>query len=165
MNGKKTGEKRPKVLFVCTAGGARAIIAAGFANQLVQEQGWAVGSGFENCALSQPINKVFNEVGIPAHSQSPKTVFERFSDTETFDFVVTMCSEAKVDMCPSFRRSVGAIYANAAEMAHWDILDFRGIEETGDAWLDAAREIRSEIERKTVDFVKGIVSSENLNRS
>ena len=165
MSEQKTHKKRPKVLFVCTAGGARSIFAAGFANQLVQEQDWVVGSGFENCTLSKRINLLFEEVRIPAHSVSPKTVFQRYSDKETFDFVVTMCSEAKMDMCPSFRKAVHAIYQNQAELIHWDIRDFRGIKESGDAWMDVAREIRSEIKSRTVDFIKSIVSSESLYSS
>jgi protein-tyrosine-phosphatase len=100
---------------------------------------------------------LFEEVRIPAHSLSPKTVFQRYSDKETFDFVVTMCSEAKMDMCPSFRKAVHAIYQNQAELIHWDIRDFRGIKESGDAWMDVAREIRSEIKSRTVDFIKSIV--------
>ena len=157
MNGQKTHKKQPKVMFVCTAGGARSIFAAGFATQLVQEQGWAVGSGFENCKLSKPINLLFEEVGILAHSRSPKTVFQRYSDKETFDLVVTMCCEAKVDICPSFRKAVQAIYQSQAELIHWDIRDFRGIKESGDAWMDVAREIRSDIKSKTVDFIQSII--------
>ncbi len=84
-------------------------------------------------------------------------MFQRYSDKETFDLVVTMCCEAKVDMCPSFRKAVHAIYQNQAELIHWDIRDFRGIQESGDAWMDVAREIRNDIKSKTVDFVNSIV--------
>lgn len=163
MSSQKTNNNPPKVLFVCTAVGARSLFAAGFANQLVQERAWAFDSGFENGKISKRINILLEEVGIPARSQCSKTVFQRFQDNETFDFVVTMCHNAKVIVCPSFRKTVETIYAKQAEVIDWNIRDFRSIEETGDEWMDVAREIRSNIKSQVIDLIKGIVSSDNFD--
>ena len=86
MTEEKTHQEKPSILFVCTAGGARSIFAAGFANQWAKDPDWAIASGFESCRISEPVNRLFEEIGLPAYRRSPKTVFQRFSAGEFFDF-------------------------------------------------------------------------------
>jgi protein-tyrosine-phosphatase len=150
MKEDKNQQKKPSILFVCTAGGARGCFAAEFAAE------W---SGESACAMA--VSRLFEEVGLPAHQQSPKTVFQRYSAGESFDFIVTMCGESRVDVCASFRKTVHTIYGNAA-VVDWEVPDFRGIQATGESWLAEARMIRDEIRSLTKDFITSVISTDGL---
>ncbi len=161
MKEDKNQQKKPSILFVCTAGGARGCFAAEFAAEWSGESACAMASGFESCQFSEPVSRLFEEVGLPAHQQSPKTVFQRYSAGESFDFIVTMCGESRVDVCASFRKTVHTIYGNAA-VVDWEVPDFRGIQATGESWLAEARMIRDEIRSLTKDFITSVISTDGL---
>ena len=161
MKEDKNQQQKPSILFVCTAGGARGVFAAEFAAQWSGESASVMASGFESCQFSEPVNRLFEEVGLPARQKSPKTVFQRYSEGESYDIIVTMCGESRVDICATFSKTVRTIYGNAT-VVEWEIPDFRGIQATGESWLAEARMIRDNIRSLTKDFITSLVSTDGL---
>lgn len=142
------GAKRPKVLFVCTAIGARAILAAGFLERFARGEVEVFSSGFEEGEVPESIVRPMKGFGLAPPGKAPRTVFDRYRSGEAFDFVVTLCSDEQFAHCPVFLNSVGAVYGERAMILHWKVPDFRSIKGTGAQWTDRAREIAAAIEAK-----------------
>jgi len=103
MNVKK------KILFLCTHNAARSQMAEGFVNSLNADQYHACSAGSESTGVHPCASEVMAEQGIDITSQHAKSLDEY--DNAPFDYVVTMCADAR-ESCPIFPR--GAEYLHHA---------------------------------------------------
>jgi arsenate reductase len=145
-----------RVLFVCTYQGARAIIAEEFVKRIAPDKIEVYSSCFDPGKITSLPIDVMREVGITLPSQSPKSVFERHRDGETFDYVITLCFEATTELCPVFKASVDTMYAKEAEMIYWSIPNFKSLRGTEEEKKAEARLIGDEIKSEVISFLKRI---------
>ncbi len=88
-----------KVLFICTHNSARSQIAEGLLNTIYGDKYEAFSAGIEKTRVNPYAIKVMKEIGIDISNHVSKSI-EEFRDM-TFDFVVTVCDNAK-ESCPFF---------------------------------------------------------------
>ena len=145
-----------RVLFVCTYQGARARIAEEFIKRIAPGKIDAFSSCFDRGKIGPLPIDVMREVGITLSAESPKSVFERHRDGETFDYVITLCFEATTESCPVFKTSVDTMYAKEAEMIYWSIPNFKSVIGTEEEKKAEARLIRDEIKSEVISFLEQI---------
>lgn len=145
-----------RVLFVCTYFGGRARIAELFTRQAGLQNVSAFSSGFESGAINGLPNIVMEEAGFEFSSDPLVTVFDRYANSETFDYVVTLCHDASAEQCPMFRDSVDMVYGNKSEMIAWSIPDFIALQGLPEEKLEGARNIRDMISVKVANLLSEI---------
>lgn len=139
-----------RILFVCTFYGGRARIAELYAEQFSSEQIEIFSSGFE----SGPIRGLPLAVMVEERFNFPTdplvTIFERYANSETYDYVITLCDEASAEQCPMFRDSVDMVYGKKAKMLPWSVPDFLALKGVPVEQLEGARDIRDLIKEKVI---------------
>ena len=91
--------KKKKVLFICTHNSARSQMAEGILRALYPERYEAHSAGTDPLEVNPHAVKVMEEIGIDISRHRAKSIQE-FRD-ELFDYVVTVCDQAK-ESCPFF---------------------------------------------------------------
>ena len=87
------------VLFLCTNNSARSQMAEGLLNTLFKEKYKAFSAGINPKKVNSYAIEVMKELGIDISNHTSKSI-EEFRNM-TFDFVVTVCDNAK-EICPFF---------------------------------------------------------------
>ncbi|MDG1818229.1 MAG: hypothetical protein P8H31_00190 [Porticoccaceae bacterium] len=147
---------RVRILFVCTFFGGRARIAENYAQQMGLEHIEAYSSGFEAGTLGGLPVRVMEEAGFNFSTTPLTTVFERYANNESFDYVITLCHETSTEKCPVFRDSVDMVYGKQAQILDWSILDFLALKGFPDEKLEGARKIRDTIKSEVYEFLSKI---------
>ena len=145
-----------KVLFVCTYHGARSLIAEAFINLIAQGRIKAHSSCFEQGKIGPLVIDVIREIGIDISSEAPKSVFVRYIEGDSFDYVISLCHEATTEQCPTFKKSVDTLYSNEAERISWSIPDFKSLSGTEEEKKVKARKIRDKIKLEVISFLAQI---------
>jgi len=131
---------RLRVLFLCTANACRSQMAEGFARALQGDIIEPYSAGTEPAALSRRAVRVMAEAGVDLSGQRAKSVAELLDAGLTFDYVVTLCDNAR-GSCP--------IFPGKARVVHvpFDDPDRLAAEAGGgpEAELAAFRRVRDEI--------------------
>jgi arsenate reductase (thioredoxin) len=120
---KPAGEKRWKVLFLCTGNSARSIIAEYLLRRLGADRGFdAFSAGSHPRGEVHPLTlEILSKLNIDASDARSKS-WEEFRDVR-FDFVITVCDNAR-ESCP--------VWPGRPIVAHWSLPDpaaFEGPEE------------------------------------
>ena len=137
-----------KILFVCTYFGGRARIAELYAGQMGLKHIEVASSGFEAGTIGGLPFQVMDEAGFSFSTDPLTTVFDRYANSETFDYVITLCHDASAEQCPMFRDSVDMVYGRDAQVLGWSIPDFITLKGLPDEKLEGARNIRNMIKVK-----------------
>ena len=158
--------EKTSVLFVCSGPGVRGRIAEAFLNQIAPDYFTASSAQFEEREGKLPpfIVGLVSEIGLTVESTFPKSVFQRYKDNESYDYVITLCNAHTNGICPIFKRNVKALYQKESERISWSIPDFRSLGELEEARrMEGAREIRELIASEVKAFVSMVgVSNQNL---
>ena len=139
---------RIRILFVCTYFGGRPRIAELYARQMGLRNIEVSSSGFEAGTIGGLPLQVMDEAGFSFSTDPLTTVFDRYSNKETYDYVITLCHEASTEQCPMFRDSVDTVYGKDAQVLGWSIPDFITLKGLPDEKLEGARNIRNMIKVK-----------------
>jgi arsenate reductase (thioredoxin) len=133
-----------KTLFLCTGNSARSIFGEYLLNKMAGDRLEAYSAGSEATGLVNPLTiKVLKETyGIDASRARSKSWDE--SKNEKFDFVITVCDEARV-VCPTFPGNV--------RMIHWNIPDPASIEGDEGKKIREFKKVAQEIQRRIELFV------------
>lgn len=124
-----------KVLFLCTQNSARSQMAEAILNSKGKDRIVAFSAGSEPAEKINPyVITVMKEMNIDISGAKTKSV-EIFAE-EIFDFVITLCDNARAQ-CP--------IFANNAVHAHWGIDDPRYVEGTEQQKLKQIEKIRNDL--------------------
>jgi arsenate reductase len=94
------------------------------------------------------------EVGIDLPTAPPKSVFERYTDQERFDYVITLCDPTGSEQVPVFTASVDALYDATAQRVNWAIPNFRSLSGTEDERKAGARRVRDQIKAEVLTFLR-----------
>lgn len=158
--------QKTRILFVCTYSGARSLIAAAYCKKLEPEAIEAAYSGFEAGNVDPRIFQLISQDGLSASNSQPKTVFERHKNNEVYDYVITMCYKASTEQCPIFSASINSIYKETSVVLKWSIPDFKSINGSDDAWMDAAGKIKETIKAQVTTLITKIKNeTESANRA
>jgi arsenate reductase (thioredoxin) len=144
-NERARGDRRLRVLFLCTGNSCRSQMAEGWARALKGGRIEAHSAGVAPCFVHPLAARVMAEAGVDISSQYSKHV-EELSETG-FDYVVTLCDYAD-SRCP--------VYPGHGKRIHRPFHDPVGTCGAQSEVLDAFRETRDEIRA----FVEGM--PENL---
>ncbi len=134
-----SGEKKVRILFLCTGNSCRSQMAEGWARHLKGDSIEAFSAGTDPQPLDVRAVKVMAEAGVDISAQQPKSI-EEFTG-EQFDYVVSVCDAARA-ACPVFPgagRKVHAGFDDPPALAH----DAADQEEA----LSHYRRVRDEIRR------------------
>ena len=138
MNSKKI-----KVLYLCTGNSCRSQMAEGFLKAFGKDKYEAFSAGTKPTQVNPLSIKAMDEIGIDISSHSSQSV-EEFCQ-QTFDFVITVCGNAK-ETCPAFPGEYKGI--------HWDLEDPADAVGNEEEKMTKFREIRDKIKRNVSDFIK-----------
>jgi arsenate reductase len=106
------GEKRLKILFLCTHNACRSQMAEGWARHLHAERLEAYSAGTDPTRLDPYALRVMAEAGVDISSHRAKGIRE-IQDVD-FDYVVTVCDQAR-EQCPWFPGRAAVIHAGFAD--------------------------------------------------
>jgi len=137
-----------RILFVCTYFGGRARIAELYAGKMGLRHIEVASSGFEAGTVDGLPFQVMGEAGFSFSTDPLTTVFDRYANNETFDYVITLCHDSSVEKCPIFRDSVDMVYGKDARVLDWSIPDFIALKGLPNEKLEGARNIRNMIKVK-----------------
>ena len=119
--------KSLSILFICTKFGGRSALAAHLCNQLSPWGTIAEASSFEPGRLPQGYFSLMRSLGYQIPVEQPIGLFERYKRGETFDYVVTMCSEEAGEQCAILSLSVKELYGKEAKLLNWSVPDLSQI--------------------------------------
>ncbi len=146
-----------RVLFLSTFSGERSLIAEKFANQLGHGMIEAYSSGIESGRIGRLPIAAMKEIGIDLPTDSPKSVWDRYLEKESFDWIITLCDEVSgLQQCTIFRENVNDLYALNAKILSWSIPPFDSLSGSDEERKAGAREIRDQIKREVLIFLSQI---------
>ena len=104
------------ILFVCTGNSARSIIAVSIVNNKYNDKFKAYSAGSNPSGeINKDIKRYLNNKGFNLQDYSSKN-FSMFIDGEIkIDHVITVCNNAKNELCP--------IWPKKNQIIHWNIED------------------------------------------
>jgi arsenate reductase (thioredoxin) len=130
---------RARVLFLCTHNSARSQMAEGLLGHLAGDRFEAFSAGTEATRVRPEAIEAMREIGADISRQESETL-DRYLE-ETFDYVVTVCDEAK-EACPFF--------AGARTRLHWSLPDPSAAGGTWDERLALFRSVRDRLGNRIV---------------
>ena len=128
------GNKKKKVLILCTANSARSQMAEALLKHICQDQYEINSAGTQASIVRPEAIEVLKELAIDISDYRSKSV-EKFAD-EKIDFVLTVCDNAK-ENCPYFPAET--------TLTHHSFDDPAAVEGDEKIRLDAFRKVRNEI--------------------
>lgn len=136
MNEKK------RVLILCTGNSARSQMAEGLLRHAGGDKFEVQSAGVISSFVRPHAIETMKEIGIDISSHRSKSV-EEFKD-EPFDFVITVCNNAK-ENCPFFPAN--------SKLIHWSFDDPAEAVGNKEEQLAEFRRIRDEIQMRIKDFI------------
>lgn len=135
--------------------GGRSRIAEEFVRQMANDRVEAFSAAFSQERIGDLAVQIMAEVGIELPREPAISVFERFRQHETFDYVVTLCEKAQEE-CPIFQVNVDTLYGRTADRIPWEIPDFKSLTGTPEEKLQQARQIRDHLQSNIVELISQI---------
>jgi arsenate reductase (thioredoxin) len=131
---------KQNVLFICVHNSARSQMAAAWLNYVGGDYFEAQSAGLEPGILNPLVVEVMQEAGIDLSGNKTQRVFDVWKSGQTFQYVVTVCSEAEAAGCP--------VFPGVTTRLHWPFPDPSKLTGTPAEKLQATRTIRDDIRAK-----------------
>jgi len=131
--------RKPKILFICTANAARSQMAEGYLRAKYGDRYEAFSAGTRQSSLSTRAITVMNEIGIDISHQRSKTLSAVMQ--ESFDIAVILCDKAYAacPVVPNAERTVfkGFFDPHLTPGNDEQVLDgYRRVRDAIAAWID-----------------------------
>ena len=133
--------RKQRVLILCTGNSARSQMAEGLLSHDAGDRFEVKSAGSHPQAIRPEAVAVMKEIGIDISSHRPKHVRE--FDGQTFDYVLTVCDNAK-ESCP--------IFPGNAQRLHRNFPDPAALEGSETERLRLFRRVRDQIREYLKDF-------------
>ena len=137
-----TGDKKPRILILCTHNSNRSQMAEGILRALGGDRLEAYSAGTDSRDVSPNAIKVMKEIGIDISSHHSKHVNEFVG--QKFDYVITVCDEA-AQGCPFFPGQTTRL--------HWPFEDPSKFTGTDEQVLARFRKVRDLIRSKVSQWL------------
>jgi arsenate reductase len=137
-----TGDKKPRILILCTHNSNRSQMAEGILRALGGDRLEAYSAGLQPSRVNQNAIKVLKEIGIDISGQRSKHINEYLG--QKFDYVITVCDEA-AESCPFFPGETTRI--------HWPFEDPSKFAGTDEQVLVQFRKVRDLIRSKVSQWL------------
>ena len=131
---------KKKVLFICVHNSARSQMAEAWLSRICGELFEAQSAGLERGTINPLVVRAMREMNIDLSNKHTQEVFEVWKSGQTFQYVITVCSEAEAKGCPTF--------AGVTTRLHWPFPDPSQVSGTNEEKLAAIRKIRDDIRAK-----------------
>lgn len=139
-------DSKNKILFVCIHNSARSQMAEAFLNKYGNGQFEAESAGLEPGTMNPNVVAVMQEAGIDLSKKGTQGVFDLFRKSTCYNAVITVCDGASAERCP--------IFPGAVKRIAWSFEDPSAFKGTPGEVLQRTREIRDEIEKAVLAFIK-----------
>lgn len=137
---------RHKILFVCVHNSGRSKMAEGFLNKYGGEYFEAESAALEPGELNPNAVAMTKEEGIEITKNETMDVFDLFKEGRLYQAVITLCDEAKAELCPTFPGVVRRLT--------WSFPDPSAFKGTQDEILEQTRKVRDGIKDKVQAFIE-----------
>ena len=139
-------DMKHKILFVCIHNSARSQMAEAFLNKHGNGQFEAESAGLEPGTMNPNVVAVMLEAGIDLSKKGTQGVFDLFRKGTFYNAVITVCDGASAERCP--------VFPGAVKRIAWSFEDPSAFKGTPQEVLQRTRQIRDEIEKAVLAFVK-----------
>jgi arsenate reductase (thioredoxin) len=129
-----------KVLFVCIHNSARSQMAEAFLKHHCGEFFEVHSCGLKPGKLNPLVVEAMAEVSLDISQNQTKDIFPFIRMQPTFDYVITLCDEARGENCPTFPRQVTRL--------HWSFPDPSAFADPPEEKLARTREVRDAIQAR-----------------
>lgn len=133
-----------KVLFICVHNSARSQMAEAFLNNIAGDRFEACSAGLEPGTLNPLAVDAMKELGIDISRKKTTSVFERYKNGESFDYVVTVCDQGTQN-CP--------VFPDAKETLHWSFDDPFSFTGSTEEKMQQTRKVRDAIKTSVEKFI------------
>lgn len=134
-----------RVLFICVHNSARSQMAEAFVNSLAEGAFLAESAGFEPGEINPLVIEAMAEDGLDISGNRSKSVFDIFKSGRIFDYVVTVCDDAREGQCP--------VFPGVARRLHIPFTDPAALAGTHDDKLAEVRTIRDAIKDRVRELI------------
>jgi protein-tyrosine-phosphatase len=143
------GQRRVKVLFVCTGNGTRSQVAEALLRERAGDTIEAVSAGSHPKPIHPNAIKVLAERGIDISDAHSKPIAQ-FSGHHV-DYVITLCDKVR-EVCPEF--------PGGRRVMHWSIEDPSRLPDTRRATLAAFRVVAADLESR-IGFLIALIDDDS----
>jgi arsenate reductase (thioredoxin) len=137
-----------KVLFVCVHNSARSQIAEELLRYKSGGNIYVESAGLEPGDLNPIVVDVLKILGIDISEKQTKSVIDLFKQGTRFNYVITVCDEAKGEKCP--------IFPGALKHLHWSIPDPSTFQGSYEEKYAMTLTVMATIEKRVDEFLKEI---------
>jgi arsenate reductase (thioredoxin) len=137
MAAAEVGDRRPRVLFLCTHNSARSQMAEGLLRRLAGDRFEVHSAGTEATFVKPEAITVMAEIGADLSGQESKTLARYLG--EPFEYVITVCDAAN-EACP--------VFPGAKNRLHWSFEDPSQVAGSEEERLRLFRRVRDEIRER-----------------
>jgi arsenate reductase len=139
---------KKKVLFICVHNSARSQMAEAWLDYTCREVFEAQSAGLELGKINPLVVRAMAEVGIDLSHKKAQRVFDLWNSGQTFQFVITVCSDAEAKGCP--------IFAGVTTRLQWSFPDPSQLKGSEEEQMRAVRKIRDEIRVKIEEWCEEV---------
>ena len=139
---------KEKILFICVHNSARSQMAEAWLNYVCGDFFSAESAGLEAGKLNPLVVQAMAEVGIDLSGKRTQVVFDLWQSGQSFQYVITVCSESEAESCP--------IFPGVTKRLHWPFADPSQLTGTNEEKLQEIRKIRDEIRVKIESWCEGV---------
>jgi arsenate reductase len=139
-------EIQHRVLFVCIHNSARSQMAETFLNNYGENKYKAESAGLEPGKMNQNVVRVMQELGFDLSRKETQGVSDLIKKGSSYDAVITVCDEASAEQCP--------VFPGTGKKISWSFADPSSFSGTPDEILRQTRQVRDEIEKAVITFIK-----------
>ena len=133
------------VVFLCTGNSARSQMAEAFLRKHGSDRFDAYSAGLDPKGIHPLTVRAMAEAGIDVSGYRSKGVSD-FLGKKSFQYLITVCDRAEKN-CPT-------AWPGIVHRLHWTFEDPAAYEGSEEAKLDKFREVRNQIEKKVLDWLK-----------
>ena len=134
-----------RVLFICVHNSARSQMAEAYMNKLGEGAFVACSAGFEPGPLNPLAVAAMAEEGFDLSKKASTSVFELFKAGQVFDYVVTVCDDAREGQCP--------VFPGVTRRLHLPFADPAGLAGSEEEKMRKVRQIRDQIKATVVELM------------
>ena len=131
---------KKRVLFICVHNSARSQMAEAFLKQKAGDSFEVESAGINPGKLNPLVVEAMAEVGIDISQNKTKDVFDFYKLGKSYDYAITVCSQAQAEGCP--------VFPGKSEEINWSFDDPSTFLGSDKEKLEKIRVVRDRIEEK-----------------